>query len=933
MTSNLDEVRQALDRDYEVMKLLGRGGMATVYLAVDRKTGQQVAVKVLEPDLAGSVGHDRFLREIGIASKLQHPGILTVQDSGESNGLLYYVMRYVEGESLRDRMDREQQMAIGDALRIASEVATALHAAHEQGFIHRDIKPDNIMLSEGRALLVDFGIARAIDQAGTEKLTETGLAVGTPAYMSPEQWAGGNRVDGRADQYALACVTYEMLMGETPFGGPTAQVILARHLAADVPEMRIARPTIDPAVDEAVQRAMAKVPADRFANCAEFGEVLAEYVSTAPGSGSHRQTSGSQRQPTGSHRQTSGGHRQTSGGHRQTTGSHRQTSGSQRARTGSHRMDSEEYYDEPLPWYRRTATLIAAVAVLALGVGGAVAMKFGGGAGDDTERPRLVVLPFENQGDPSDEYFAEGVADEITSRLSNVSSMDVIARTSASQYRDKPVQRMQDELGIGYYIEGKVRWYPSTLGRAKVGISVNLIRARDGVQMWSLPMTPVELSDVFGVQQKIAVEVIKTLQIVLGAPDSSRLAARPTDDVSAYDLYLRGNAYYNKSWERADVDSAISMYKQATEQDPKFALAYAQLGKTHAWKHRLGLDETPQRLALAREAIDKAKALGPDLAETYIAEGMYLYWGEWKYEDAVTALRKAGAIQPSNAWVYLQMGNIRRRQALWPEAIAEYQKAGGLDPRSHIIWFNIGHLHLHNRQLDSAGKYLDKALTFNPTFLDALLLRKGLIASKTGDRALVRAALDSAARAVPPEKWRPLAGSWITGPMRIAFPSPRERLSIIKPGVYGLDSSLALLARAEALIELKEMAAAKAANDSALVALNALHARTPNVAWISGALSVAHAFAGHKDSAVALANQAYTLQGDALDGPMWLINKARVHVLVGNRNQALDELENVLTIPSGLSGGHLDLDAAWDPIRNDPRYKQIRAKASPPPKN
>lgn len=929
MTSNLDEVRQALDRDYEVIRLLGRGGMATVYLAVDRKTGQQVAVKVLEPDLAGSVGHDRFLREIGIASKLQHPGILTVQDSGESNGLLYYVMRYVEGESLRDRMDREQQMPIGEALRIASEVATALHAAHEQGFIHRDIKPDNIMLSEGRALLVDFGIARAIDQAGTEKLTETGLAVGTPAYMSPEQWAG-NRVDGRADQYALACVTYEMLIGETPFGGPTAQVILARHLAADVPEMRIARPTIDPAVEEAVQRGMAKVPADRFANIAEFGEVLAEYVSTAPGSGSHRQTSGSQRQPTGSHRQNSGGHRQTSGGHRQTSGSHRQTSGSHRAGTGSHRMDGDEWDAPPQPWYRRTASIIAAVAVLALGIGGAVAMQFGGGSGD---RPRLVVLPFENQGEPSDAYFADGVADEITSRLSNVSSMDVIARTSATQYRDKPVQQMKDELRIGYYIVGKVRWYPSTVGRARVGISVNLIRAKDDVQIYSLPMTPVELSDVFGIQEQIALAVIEKLQLVLGAPDSTRLVARPTDNVNAYDLYLRGNAYYNKSWERADVDSAISMYTQATEQDPKFALAYAQLGKTHAWKHRLGLDETPARLALAREAIDKAKALGPDLAETHIAEGMYLYWGEWKYEDAVTALRKAGAIQPSNAWVYLQMGNIRRRQALWSEAIAEYQKAGGLDPRSHIIWFNIGHLHLHTRQLDSAGKYLDKALTFNPTFLDALLLRKGLIASKTGDRALVRAALDSAARAVPPEKWRPLAGSWISGPMRIAFPSPRERLSIIKPGVYGLDSALALLARAEAFRELKESVAAKAANDSALVALNALHARTPNVAWISGALSVAHAFAGHKDSAVALANQAYTLQGDALDGPMWLINKARVQLLVGNRDQALDELENVLTIPSGLSGGHLDLDAAWDEIRNDPRFKLIRAKASPPPKN
>lgn len=933
MTSNLDEVRAALDHDYEVIRLLGRGGMATVYLAVDRKTGQQVAVKVLEPDLAGSVGHDRFLREIGIASKLQHPGILTVQDSGESNGLLYYVMRYVEGESLRDRMDREQQMAIGDALRIASEVATALHAAHEQGFIHRDIKPDNIMLSEGRALLVDFGIARAIDQAGTEKLTETGLAVGTPAYMSPEQWAGGNRVDGRADQYALACVTYEMLMGETPFGGPTAQVILARHLAADVPEMRIARPTIDPAVEEAVQRAMAKVPADRFADIAEFGELLAEYVSTAPGSGSHRQTSGSQRQPTGSHRQTSGGHRQTSGGHRQTSGSHRQTSGSQRARAGAHRMDDDSYDVEPQPWYRRTATIIAAVAVLALGLGGAVAMKFGGGGGENTERPRLVVLPFKNMGEPGDAYFADGVAEEITSRLSSVSSIGVIARTSAAQYRDKnvSVQQIGKELGIGYVIEGSVRWDRSAAGRPLVLISVRLINAATGEPIWTLPSSAVELSNVFGIQEQIALNVFEKLQVVLGAPDSTRLAARPTEDMSAYDLYLRGNAYYNKSWERADVDSAISMYEQATQQDPKFAVAWAQLGKTHAWKHRLGFDETPARLALAREAIDKAKSLGPDLVETHIAEGMYLYWGEWKFEEAVTALSQARTIQPSNAWVYLQMGNIRRRQGQWLQAVAEYEKAGEFDPRSHIIWFNIGHLKLHIRQFDEAGKYLERALTLQPTFLDALLLRKGLIASQTADRALVRAAMDSAAKVVPPERWRPLAGSWLTGPMRMAYPSAAERMGIIKAGSYGLDSSLTLLARGEALTELGAAAAAKATIDSALTSLNALRARTPDVAWISGALSVAHAFAGHKDSAVALAKRAEALQNDALDGPMWIINEARVQLLMGNRKEAMDAIELALKIPSGLSVAHLDLDPAWDTLREDPRYKQIRAKGSPPP--
>jgi serine/threonine protein kinase len=234
MTAELHDVRDALAADYDVTRLLGRGGMATVFLAEDRKRGGNVAIKVLDPDLAGSVGHERFLREIRIASALTHPGILTVQDSGEAAGLLYYVMPYVEGESLRERLARERQLPIDEAVSIASEVAIALESAHAQGFVHRDIKPDNIMLAGGRALLADFGIARAVDQAGTEKLTETGLAVGTPSYMSPEQWTG-DLVDGRSDLYSLGCVTFEMLVGEPPFTGPTAQVILARHSASRRP--------------------------------------------------------------------------------------------------------------------------------------------------------------------------------------------------------------------------------------------------------------------------------------------------------------------------------------------------------------------------------------------------------------------------------------------------------------------------------------------------------------------------------------------------------------------------------------------------------------------------------------------------------------------------------------------------------------------------
>jgi serine/threonine-protein kinase len=886
MSANLEEVRKALAHDYEVIRLLGRGGMATVYLASDLKTGEQVAIKVLEPDLAGSVGHDRFLREIGIASSLKHPGILTVQNSGEANGLLYYVMRYVEGESLRDRMNRERQMPVDEALRIATEVATALNFAHEQGFIHRDIKPENIMLSGGKALLADFGISRAIDQAGTEKLTETGLAVGTPAYMSPEQWAGGDRVDGRADLYALGCVTYEMLVGETPFSGPTAQVVLARHLAAEVPSLRLARPSIEPGIENAVRRAMEKVPADRYSTAQEFAQALAAR-------------------------------------NQEPTGSYRLGTGTQRAGSGS-------VAAAPRPWFRRTSTIVAAaVLVVALAVGGTLKIRSAGAAED---RSRLVVLPFRHVGAAEDEYFTEGVTEEITSRLSGVSSIGVIARTSAMQYRNsnKSVQQIGKELRVGFLIEGSVRWDRTAVGKPGVRISVRLIRVNDDTPLWSSDLT-VELERVFEVQQNVAERVLEALDREVITPERARLAARPTEDMSAYDFYLRGNSYYNRSWERADVDSAIVMYERATAQDPRFALAWAQLGKTHAWKHRLGFDETEERLALARAAIAKAVELGPDLPETYIAQGLYHYWGEWEYESAVTALNKARAIQPSNAWVYLQLGNIRRRQGQWVQAMQEYEKAGEFDPRSHVIWFNIGHVKLLIRQYDEAGTYIDRALALQPTFLDAHILRSGLILARTGDVALARQAIDSTAKAVPPERWRLLAGHWLTGPMRTMYPSAAERLTLIRPGYYGLDSSLALLARAEALTELGATATAKATTDSAVTSLRAQMARTPEAAWVPAALAVAEALAGMKAEAIASAKRAVALQNDALDGPLWIVSEAYVQLLVGNRREAMDALELALKVPSQLSVAALDFDPAWAPLREDPRFKAIRDAGPPPP--
>src|SRR5438874_1284378 len=276
MLEVLARLKAALAERYAIDRALGHGGAATVYLAQDLKHGRRVAIKVLRPELAAALGAERFLREIEIAARLTHPHILPLHDSGEAGGFLYYVMPFVEGESLRDRLKREPQLPVEEAVRIAREVATALSHAHSHDVVHRDIKPENILLSGGEAVVADFGIARAIVAAGAETLTDTGLAVGTPGYMSPEQATGAMQLDGRSDVYSLGCVLYEMLAGHPPFLGTTAQEILARHSLDAVPPLRTIRPELPPPLERAVLKALAKSPADRFATAVAFSEALTQ---------------------------------------------------------------------------------------------------------------------------------------------------------------------------------------------------------------------------------------------------------------------------------------------------------------------------------------------------------------------------------------------------------------------------------------------------------------------------------------------------------------------------------------------------------------------------------------------------------------------------------------------------------------------------------
>ena len=536
MPDVLTRIQAALADHYRIERELGRGGMATVYLAEDRKHHRPVAVKILHPELASNVGSDRFLREIEIAARLNHPHILTLIDSGESDGLLYYVMPYVEGESLRERLRRQGRLPLDEALGITKQVASALSYAHQRGVVHRDIKPENLLLHEGGAIVTDFGIARAVESGAAgqrgggavEKLTQTGMSIGTPAYMSPEQAAGAQEVDGRSDLYSLACVLYEMLVGEPPFTGPSSQAVIARRFSETAPSLHSASTTVPEAVARAVAKALAREPADRFATAAQFVQAL-----ESPAGAS---------QPTDL------------------------------------------------------------------------------GAVHPAAGPRsIAVLPFTDMSaDRDQEYFADGVTEEIINALTKIRALRVASRSSAFAFKGKSldVRRIGEQLNATTVLEGSVR----KVGK-RLRITAQLISAADGYHLWSERYDR-EMEDIFAVQDDIAERVAETLRVVLSEDERRAMEITPAADFRAYDYYLRGRELVSQHRRKA-YQHALEMFARAIEVDPGYARAYAGMADCYSLLYHY-LAATEANLQHAEEASRKALELDPDSAEAHASRGHVL---------------------------------------------------------------------------------------------------------------------------------------------------------------------------------------------------------------------------------------------------------------------------------------------------------------------
>ena len=870
------ELNAALAGHYTLGRELGRGGMATVYLAEDLRHRRAVAIKVLSPEIARAIGPDRFLREIEVAARLRHPHILPLHDSGATDSLLFYVMPYVEGESLRARLTREKQLPLDDALRITREVADALSYAHSHGVVHRDIKPDNILLESGHAVVADFGIARAITAAGGDTLTATGMVLGTPAYMSPEQAGGSSAPDGRSDLYSLGCVLYEMLAGQPPFTGPTVESLVHQHLTAEAPSITLIRPAVPGSVTAAIRRALAKTPADRFSQVAQFADALTDGTSAAVAAATTIATAPATRR------------------------------------------------QRRLGWLGGAAAMIALGALLVP----RPARRAPAPAGPAHAATTIAVLPLQNLSEAGpNAYFAGGLHEELLTQLAKVADLRVISRTSVMGYQgtSKPLKTIAEELGVGSVVEGTVQ----VVG-GRLRVNVQLIDAATDKDLWAERYDRT-LDDAFAIQSEVAQQIVRAVGVVLSSAERRRLAASPTANAEAYRLYLEGNEYYARpGYLRQDRETAQRLYDRALALDPKFALAHAALSLVHGQIYFLRYDPSKVRAARQREEAETALRLAPDLPQAHSAMGRVYYQGERDYRRALDEFAVALQGLPNDAELWSWIGAAHRRLGHWNEASDAFEKAVKLDPRDANLYFS-GRAPTYEllRRYPDAVRMLDLALTLAPDLHEAALERGWVYLHWQGQLDTLRAALSR----LPKDAQLGFSGPLVAPRARFLLWERNDegllqmlqsagqdvfigQRSFVPSALY---AAWAYRLRGDRVAARRGFEAALARVDSAMVEL-------PDDSRMHIARGLALAGLGRRAEALAEARwlqQTSAYREDFFDGPSLAEARAKILAQAGDADAALDEIERLLARPALFSAHALRLDPLWDPIREHPRFKAL----------
>jgi eukaryotic-like serine/threonine-protein kinase len=699
------QLQQMLGPAYTLERELGGGGMSRVYVAKENALSRVVVVKVLPPDVAAGVKMERFKREIQFLARLQHPHIVPLLAAGGDGSLSYYVMPFMQGQSLRALLIERGELPPAQAVRTLREVATALAFAHQNGIVHRDIKPDNVLLVAGSAMVTDFGVAKALSVATGDgdpnALTSLGIALGTPSYIAPEQAMADPRTDHRADIYAFGAMAYEILCGAVPFTARTPQAMLAAHISETPVPLIERNPEISQSLNSLVMSCLEKSPDDRPQTAEEIVNLL-DAVSVS------RESS-----------QAGVGNREDDlvSGPR----SARRSSGGR----GDRPIVSSEIIERSAvsrlspPWL-----IVAAIAIVALGLGlGWVILSRTGNANNQSGVPAasqhgksIAVLPLENvNGDPQNEYLSDGLSDEIMSALSKVPGLRVASRTSAFALKGKGLdaRELGRRLNVGTLLEGSMRRDGDNLR-----VNVQLTNVADNLALWSEKYER-HMSDVFSVQDSISQAIVAALSLKLSGEDSARLTNRGTAKVEAFDLYLKGRFFVNRNTE-PDIRKGLSYYQQALAVDPNYARAWA--GVAYVWI-ALADDYAAPRDAYprAKSAAVKALSIDPQLAAAHSALGAVHLWYDWNASDAASELTEAMRLDPADVYAYRYYGNLLKATGKFDSALKVIRQAQTLEPLSPGRTNSVALIYSTLGQQQLAIDEARKALELDPNYPDAFL--------------------------------------------------------------------------------------------------------------------------------------------------------------------------------------------------------------------
>jgi len=630
--------------------------MSRVFVGDEVALGRKVVVKVLAPELAAGVSAERFQREIKLAAQLQHPNIVPVLTTGIAAGLPYYTMPFVDGLSLRQRLERNAGVPIVEAIAILKDVARALAYAHDHGIVHRDIKPENILLHDDAAVVTDFGIAKALSAARTDApggtLTQAGASLGTPAYMAPEQISADPSVDHRADIYSFGCVAYELLTGAAPFSHRLPHQLYAAHITEKPASLKDRRPDCPDSVAALVMKCLEKDPADRPQSARD---ILRGLEATQTHSTPVPSVGAAVRQPA------------------------------------------------------RRGRLMVVSAIAGIAVFSAIA-AYATRAKGKADIHSLAVLPFNNiGGDTANAYFAEGMSDEITTQLARVPGLTIASRSAVARFRNADAAQVGKALDVGGVIDGTVRRFGDRLK-----LTAQLTDASSGKILWAESYEQ-ESKDVFAVEDSIAKAVVAALQLRLNANEAKAAGvtnSQGTTDVAAYDLYLRGQ--YLLARRGPGISNALKLFEQATDKDPKFARAYAAFAMTASLIPAYTKTPADSIVPLGLKAARRAIELDPNLADAHLGLASLLQF-DFAWDDARKEYQRALEIEPNNATAHQWAGDLIYTIGKPRESIPEMRRAAELDPSSPIAHTDLAYALLLTRQYDASRVETAKSMELDST--------------------------------------------------------------------------------------------------------------------------------------------------------------------------------------------------------------------------